>query len=308
MDESVKNKAKEVLNKAIPPDKQLTDTQIVNLEPIVELYTAAISEASDKEKQLERISLAEEFLKAGQTDISASFLLHQNGDYPNAVYHLQQAVEKITKAYGLAFAMINREDLYKGDKKKLIGHVTPKVFLGLFDKKIGVAAVELPKVLNLNMKTDLTDLKKLIKEKPLELANLNYEAIHTLVELNTKLRVALDTPEIRGGCKNAVEVAGTLLIEDQQIQKNIEKLKKNSYVIVELTLALMSMYLWAMVTFPHFAYTRYPNDEMPIKKYDSELGIVRALPEVLSEVKDSGLKLQNFFENRRQISSESSKQ
>ena len=55
---------------------------------------------SEKEEQL---NLARHYLNIASTDLKVSELLYKNGYYPAAVFHLEQASEKLIKSFGYKF-------------------------------------------------------------------------------------------------------------------------------------------------------------------------------------------------------------
>jgi HEPN domain-containing protein len=59
-------------------------------------YAELIKECEMKKKNIAVVDW-QDFRKQSQLDIAACNLLYKAGDYGNAAYHLQQAVEKHTK-------------------------------------------------------------------------------------------------------------------------------------------------------------------------------------------------------------------
>ena len=57
-----------------------------------------------------------------KNDLKLAKIAYEIEDYGNALFHLQQSVEKIVKAHGLKLGVIK-------DPKKEIGHNTPKVYI-----------------------------------------------------------------------------------------------------------------------------------------------------------------------------------
>ena len=66
-------------------------------------------------------SLAIHYLKISLDDIKVSDFLYKNGYYPAAIFHLEQAVEKLIKSCGYKFNLINPND-------KKIAHFTWRVY------------------------------------------------------------------------------------------------------------------------------------------------------------------------------------
>jgi HEPN domain-containing protein len=57
------------------------------------------------------------FLETAQSDLSVARFLYQNGDFPHAIFSLQQSVEKTIKALGLQAGLVSFDEL-----SKKIGH------------------------------------------------------------------------------------------------------------------------------------------------------------------------------------------
>src|SRR6185295_8747148 len=59
------------------------------------------------------LALADDLLEIARNDLRAARLLQDGGLPPQAVFFLQQAVEKIGKAYGLAMGVADPSELQK---------------------------------------------------------------------------------------------------------------------------------------------------------------------------------------------------
>ena len=68
-----------------------------------------------------------EFFKISKDDLKISKLLYKKKYFAASIYHLQQSVEKLTKAYLLKTRFIDRKDLSK------ISHKTPKGILKILE-------------------------------------------------------------------------------------------------------------------------------------------------------------------------------
>lgn len=62
-------------------------------------------------------SISRKFIETAQSDLSVAHFLYQNGDFPHAIFSLQQSVEKTIKAFGLQAALVSFDEL-----PKRIGH------------------------------------------------------------------------------------------------------------------------------------------------------------------------------------------
>ena len=83
--------------------------------------------------------LALDFIKMAKTDLTASQLLYESSLYPQAVYSLQQAIEKSTKSFGLALGVID-----KGDLQRNVGHISSRVFFGWKERTVYLKDLLIP--------------------------------------------------------------------------------------------------------------------------------------------------------------------
>lgn len=59
------------------------------------------------------MELANGFYKVAKDDFAISKILYNAKEYPNAIYHLQQAIEKLSKAFGLLNGFIDTDTFEK---------------------------------------------------------------------------------------------------------------------------------------------------------------------------------------------------
>lgn len=112
------------------------------------------------------MSLEIKFLEIAKSDFKASKVLYDINDYGNALFHLQQGVEKCVKSLGLALGLVDEKGL-----KNKISHLPHKVFARLLNEKIKTqekldnVKVLVPEVIpihwkNKNRRTIINKLKK----------------------------------------------------------------------------------------------------------------------------------------------------
>ena len=75
--------------------------------------------------------LAVHFLNISIDDLKAADVLYKNGCYPQAIFYLQQAMEKLIKSNGYYFNIINESN--KIDGKNVI-HATWKIYCKFFER------------------------------------------------------------------------------------------------------------------------------------------------------------------------------
>ncbi len=219
-------------------------------------------------------SIARELVLIAYNDIEAAEILFRRGMYSLAVFHLQQAVEKCIKLYGLRLGILERKDLYKR-RKKGVGHDTPKVFekvltskwMRIINKKIEQESVE-------KVKEDNGMSQKLH-----ELSMMQSETLARLSEPMLR-QILLEWQRCREEARWAVKKIDTLHSATKQ-ERLLEFPKVNKGLGCGL---LLSTYL-SFVTYPHNASTRYPTSILSPEDYNVELGIVAVFEELLGDTK-----------------------
>lgn len=225
------------------------------------------------EKQKENRNLAIEFLKCAKDDIKATKLLYENKVFPLSVYHLQQAVEKITKAYALVLSIISKEELME------IKHKSPLVFIKLLEKSWAIKYINLIKMLNPWIKTNVDDVEKIINEKQDELAKMPKTVIRSFLTSIEKTRAILQG-QIRPQINILLGLLKPLLNEQtENLKKTFNEVFRSSMIT-----SFIGLYLLSVITYPHFAFTRYPDGEIkPSDYYSGDMEIVECVNDILSE-------------------------
>ncbi len=96
--------------------------------------------------------MKEAFFGISQKDLKASKLLFENGLYPQAIFYLQQSVEKATKFLGLSVGMISLEEA-----KKDVGHDSFEVYIKM--RKVLQNLIEIA-----NKYPQLADITKIVDD------------------------------------------------------------------------------------------------------------------------------------------------
>jgi HEPN domain-containing protein len=239
--------------------------------------------------------LADDLLFIANEDLKVCELLHDSNKYPYAIEKLQQSVEKASKAYVLYHGNFSKKEIRK------IRHNSVDAFVMLLDK-MG-EYITIVKKMYPDMKTDTNDLKNLIKDdkKRLELSKADYKSYEVIFTMFDNIR------------KSFYEQLDDIfpLIEDFSLQGLLkEGLKDSKYdvsdyingkdnkeIINQFTdlnwiksfimhnLDFIMLYTIAGFTFPHFKFTRYPDEDMEPSDYTPDLGIVKATPELVTHLK-----------------------
>lgn len=240
---------KAIIKQNFPDAKMLGN----NIDQIMEFIKAKkIGWNSDVKSR----KLSYDFLNEAERDIKSYRVLYSKKIYPHAVYHFQQAVEKAMKGYCLALGILSIEEVKS--------HDTPYLLLkGLFEK---TGMKEMLQSLSAESKSQLDKAWEAQDnwEKRLEIARMPFEQIiHELSNIDK------DKQRIRQLLDSLIPLAAAT--------------RPNSPLPLEITTlpVLASLYRLGAVSFPHEAFTRYPDDEKMIPtKYVRELGVVKAIPKM----------------------------
>jgi len=82
-----------------------------------------------------------ELLDIAKSDLDASERLYEDGSYNQAVFYLEQSIEKTAKAFGLEVGIIEEEELQS------LGHHHEKIFIQIQDKMFEFLSDVLPSTL-----------------------------------------------------------------------------------------------------------------------------------------------------------------
>lgn len=247
------------------------------------------------DKNLECVLEAKEFTKFAEDDINSAKILYTNKIYPTAIYHLQQSVEKLVKAYMIYYSILNHKNL------KSVSHDSPKAFLKLIEKfqpalNPVLSIAEKFHTPNINIKkmskTDIYTFEKLIDKSKKQIVKMEPDKIKKMVivadEISNILNKQINYDDIK--CK-MLEVLSNLRAEFNDIEDSVEIKDENieAIDIVETRIEnfeiesfkdlysyLPTLYILSIITYPHATFSRYPNDF----EYDETLGIVQCFDEI----------------------------
>lgn len=302
---SDENRSKVVRKKIISIGTSLLKEKLskeINEEDIV-YFLDDLDSQNEVKKDYEYIR---ELLEIARIDWCASSKLYSEGIYSQSTYHLQQCVEKVTKAYFLYTGYITIEELKPGrkskkesllkkfifwrkDKQEYIGHISPKAFLILLSKKQFEKRVQFFLKLS-SSKEDVRvinkQVKKIIeKKKELELCKISSSQIKEIISFYDSVNRVVKSQ------KNALKVkilsfVNSLDIKSQDIKelsdeekksiaKDFSKYRKIKDFMLDAPINSLFLWLLSVITFPHFNYTRYPgNKNFNYNDYTNELGII----------------------------------
>ncbi|AKB84505.1 HEPN domain-containing protein [Methanococcoides methylutens] len=277
---------------------------IENLDPedtgIFDIWGLNLS-GEEKRKMLD-YSLG--LIKKSEEDIVAANVLYSVPLYSQAVYHLQQAVEKVSKAYAVGSFQISQTEARKP------GHISPAVFLKALNnhrgfflslnnilKHEGVLDYDCfdPKIFEYNRYT-----KEFKKSSDL-LATISSEDIDSMLSLYEKYSETISSSKMTESIENLTldfleDIKQELENDDSEQWTDVIKLINSKLENVDTFLKnshfkyVPLLYPLSLVTYPHWNSTRY-NDATDKKfGYNESLGIVQCFNRLLTlteEIKDS---------------------
>ncbi len=242
-------KIKTIIKQAFPDDKTLEN----NIDGIMEFIKAKkIAWKADEKSR----KLSIDFLDEANRDIKSCRILYSKKIYSHAVYHFQQAVEKAMKGYCLGLGILSIEEIKF--------HDTPYVLLkGIFEKT-GIKGMLQSSNVESKSLLDKAWEAKDNREKLLEIARMPFEQI--IYELNN---IDNDRQKIE-------LIRGSLIRLAVHININSETLPLEFTTLP----AMASLYRLGSMSFPHEAFTRYPDGDMTPRDYTADLGVVKAIPKL----------------------------
>jgi hypothetical protein len=249
------------------------------------------------------------YLDDADRDFKASKDLFLNSDFPNAIYHLQQGVEKLTKAFSFFNFPLTIEEIRK------TGHISPKNFLLLLQKPETQNLLKQFKGIYPDL--DLTPLDKLkdtinkikLPQSKLEIAHLPDYFISDLLDICSTFLNLEDNLNIKDILNINIGDNWETLIKNLVTKapkeftdpgKDIDKIDISSLIaqplnIISLTLLSIPIYLIGIITYPHESFTRYSDGDMKPKDYNNQLGIVQSYGRIFKIATDISLKLKTLL-------------
>ena len=211
----------------------------------------------------------------------------------NALFDLQQAVEKTTKSYYVLTGATNKNLLD-------VGHTTPKVFFNLFqehESSILEFCLKYRKALKYWKKP--AELKGILSLKK-EMAELNKDEIQGLFAVidhgYEKTRQKIDKMGIIGAKHALIQLSkdglGKKFLTPQMINEFASD-KNLLFVLVDLFIALLYLYVLGLITYPH-AKSRYPDTQLI--DYRSDFGLSECFDLVVDKTEFAINSLETFLQ------------
>ena len=254
-------KTKKAFEKAFPNENIIPD----NIAGIVEFLKKSNTEWKlDEETKTQGIAFLNESIRdvASCRALSPKWWNRKHKTYPDAVYHLQQAVEKATKGYCLGTGILSINEI-KGKR----GHDTPYFLLKAILEK--------------------TSLKTFLEEKSEEAKERFQKAWDSIDNREKRIEIArINLLQIRHHLSKIDEYnqGAELLMLSFAQQQNVNIDSKAIPITIRTLPIMTSLQILGAITFPHEEFTRYPDGPIVPSDYTSKMGIVQAIPEIINHL------------------------
>lgn len=230
-----------------------------------------------------------------EIDFKASYSLYKDRIYSSAVYHLQQAIEKLIKACAMKYVGLD----YLTIKKT--SHNSPEIYLELLlDPKwnnflrkfvILIPGMDL-KPLNALDQTikniKRTETKVELARMPTTLLNDLLDVCDNLIAINVKSKSSDFLKEQNEVFfdKYIKLVSASLAPNYANFDGEINRFNLKNFFggdinfiydnVNEILVTILPLYLIGLIVYPHESFTRYPGQLMNSQDYSESLGIVQA--------------------------------
>jgi HEPN domain-containing protein len=223
------------------------------------------------------------YLETSREDQKASRLLYDHGQYALAVYHLQQAVEKATKAQCLMSGRISVEDMKKIKHESLRGQ---QIFATKLSGSLKMLARAYPQ-LNLDLSQSGRIMERFGKKRN-EIARIDGVTIDKLLSWydakfeRANLPSALAVGEMEKILLQVVKGFPELSSADtEELRKMLKGITPG---LISSVRDLPFLFIASALTSPHWMSTRYPGGDIEPSGYNDSMGIVSRMPQLIDRV------------------------
>lgn len=256
--------------------KELTPSAVqVYPEYVFKMMNDLLNSASPSKKKKE---LEIGYIRTSKNDLEAAGVLFKEGNFPLSVYHLQQSVEKATKAFCLHTGILSIKEVMSIRHDPMRGYRMITIKL----KKI----LEATAPSNANKKDIIGDFNR-IRKDILKVARYDEVAIDRMIsrfDIEDKKSDFLFI-QMSNWMRSFIEKEikdGHATIESRE--KGERRIKR-----IEATLSQIRnvpfLFVASALTFPHWEFTRYPDREIKPWDYDMRMGIVSRTPELIRRMR-----------------------
>jgi hypothetical protein len=222
------------------------------------------------------------YIKTSKEDLMATKILFAKRLFASSTYHLQQAVEKASKAFGLFTGILSIQDVRGVSHDSIRVH---NLMASKFEKYLmEVSSRYLRTISNIESLSQLTT-----KEKRMEIARLSEVEIERMIaKFDSQTSVfgefsEFKTGEILAQLREIILPNGNSLVSSQ-IDEYMNKLLRNLPMIEKFSKSISFLFIASAITFPHETFTRYPDKEIKPWEYNQSMGIVSTTPSIMSRL------------------------
>lgn len=258
------------------------------------------------------------FLEVARTDLNAAKHLLSKKDHSNAVFHLQQAVEKGVKSLGLWLNVLSEEEC---KDRKIAGHDAFRIFNLLVEEGVKKIKSELQSIYSKHpeieqtslwqkLKKQLSELEEEIKNIRNEVDRIEKEAINIASSDKEIQEVIRKINRFRGKLpKGLLKFGGDAIRTSRELYRmltqdlgkikrisptDFRKIKGASVLFFRLIYSVACLFYLSLIMSPHAVRTRYPEkDWNPIREYNERMPLVKKLGVLINAVKEA---IDNLFE------------
>lgn len=276
----------DLLNENLPANKQINYSNENNVINVICSITNRIQSKS-KEELLKDYNLAKQWLTFAEQDFEGCKAFLDKKNNRKAMIELQQGVEKLVKAYCFAFHTLSEKEI------RTIGHKSPMAFVKMVKNEWVEPFVAIMKQHNPQLNTDTKQLELTIHQKEDELANVNDNALKTMLDMLEKIETSLVSKnnEIKENIKKIINQFEGFLTDEQKVKIN-DRLEMFD---IRLVCAFMNLYVLSGVTYPHIK-SRYPDEKVTnVTVYDENLAVVKHIDRIFILLDSTRKQLTNFL-------------
>jgi len=224
--------------------------------------------------------LTKQFLRTSREDLQASKMLYKGRMFAPSVYHLQQCVEKMTKAFVLGTRMGTPKEVRDIGHDSLKGHLLYARKLSRFIPKLGKVDprlnFDLSRIDEIDAKkTEVARMSKSEIERIIKSFKAADKSMQAVVSLLAEWAPTGMIPLLQGA-------QGPVMCE-----KDVESIRKGIKKAIPLMRTVPFLFVASALTFPHEASTRYPDGPIGPQDYTRSMGIVACSPEIMRRVENT---------------------
>jgi HEPN domain-containing protein len=249
------------------------------------------------------------FLEMAKNDLEAARCLYSKKLYSLSIFHLQQAIEKAVKCFGIANKIIS-----ESEAKDTIGHEAWRLYLRIFNEtknkivKLEETFNRFPKLKEVGLIKELNIFNKMQNYEHvfkfsnedafnLSFSNKKLQIIANEIKKLSKSLKEMISPEIidkeesndfQKRMYELLEVISENIIIDEKSKEKLNEiltpqlifsfLKMLKELIVKLIFCFVSLFYLSVIFSPHAVKSRYPQNEFnPLEVYTDKMPLIQML-------------------------------